>query len=167
MLSIAKWTTLATAAMMLTGAAQAGNQIPGPSGWSASLSNGAGVVAGYRLPEKDGTFRHVVGAVIYSNYASLDDFISKSHALLHSHSEVHVLAEKRIAVCGGEPAWEIEYSHPGTVAPTANFEIVTEQVVAVRGRYTYIASYIHPATDAKRPDADRWVHAFCWRGAQS
>jgi hypothetical protein len=156
---------LATAALLLTGAACAENQIPGPSGWSAGAPNGAGVVAVYRLAEKDGTFRHVVNAVVYSNYGSLDDFVSKNRALLHRHAEVHMLDDKRTKICSGEPAWQFEYSHPGTVATTAHVEIVTEQVVAVQARYTYIASYIRPATDAKRPDADRWIHAFCKRAA--
>jgi len=163
MFSMAKWAVPATLAILMTNPACAESQISGPAGWSAWPQNGAGVVAVYRLPEKDGTFRHVVNAVVYSNYTSLDDFVSKNHALFQSHAEVHVLGEKRIAICGGEPAWEIEYSHPGTVAPTARVEIVTEQVAAVQGRFTYIASYIRPSNDMKRADADQWVHAFCKR----
>jgi hypothetical protein len=41
--------------------------------------------------------------------------------------------------------------------------IVTKQVVAVKGSYAYVASYVRPESEPSRPEANRWVHGFCLR----
>jgi choline dehydrogenase-like flavoprotein len=153
----------AATACLVASPAAAENQIPGPRGWSAFPNSGAGVIATYRLPEPDGTFHQSLSAVIYSNYPSLDAFIAKNDKLLHTTAGVHIFSEKRMTICGGEKAWEAAYSHPGLVAATAGHVILTSQVVTVQGPYTYIASYIRPAGDPERADAEQWIHGFCKR----
>ena len=159
-------TALMLAAAVVLGApAHAAQQLPGPAGWAPYDSEGAGVIAAYRFPESDGTYHQLLNAVVYSNYPSLGAFIAKNEALLHKTSGIHVLDDKRIKICGGEPAWEVAYSHPGMTSAMAHMTVDTEQVVTVKGKFTYIANYVRLSTDPNRPDADKWIHAFCRRAA--
>jgi hypothetical protein len=141
------------------GHAIAANQLVGPPGWLAFDSDGGGVVAAYRWPEADGSFHHSLGAVVYTNYGSLDEFIGKNLALLRAAPAIRIDHENRIKICGEEPAWEIQYADGRTKTQVK----ITLQVAVVKDGYTYLASYVRGSADQARGEAVAWTHSFCKR----
>jgi len=151
----------ALACSVLAVGALAQNQIPGPPGWEGATQLASGEVAKYRLVV--GGQPQVLNATVYTNYTSLDDFVSKNQALIKSHPEIAVQSERTITVCGKKPAWEIVYSHPGTLPENKSLTFLNDQVTSVENSKTYIAGYLRLKGQPSRPEAIAWIHNFCQR----
>ncbi|HEY3776526.1 MAG TPA: energy transducer TonB [Rhizomicrobium sp.] len=136
---------------------------PPPPGWERDRSseNQAGVVAAYELSAPTPASDQYLSAGVYSNASSLDDFVAQHESELRGLSGSGSFREQTIAVCGGVPAWEAEYSRAGLNRSAPKAALTIRQVATVRNGDAYVATYIRPAGASVRPDADEWIRAYC------
>ena len=132
-----------------------------PVGWELDQSTAmGGFLASYKLSEMP-VSEEYLSARAYPNISNLGVFVSEVDANLNAVRGLHLLSEGPITLCNGESASEIEYSQPGLVAANPARILDIEQVRTVKNGWAYVTTYIRPAENAKRPDAEQWIHAYC------
>lgn len=138
---------------------------PGPPGWSEdpSLKLG-GTQAYYNLMRSDEASNQIVNTGIYGGYDNLDELIASNHKMLEQINGAQIVGEARITICGGEPAWQVEYTRPWPLPADSNPILDFEQVASVRDGFAYVSAYIRPIGESKRPEAEQWIRSYCDSG---
>lgn len=133
-----------------------------PTGWEREGISPypAGILVSYKLSQAP-TAEQYLSAGAYWNFSDLGDFVAKNDANLQRIADLHLLREERTTLCNGEPASEIEYSQPGLLASDPARILDIEQVRAVKNGWAYVTTYIRPADNPKRQDAEQWIHMYC------